>query len=851
MLSLALTTLRARKAGFAGAFIALFFASTLVAACGMLLETGLRGGIPAERYAGTPVVVAGDQSAHTVKKKKKGKEKQKSKPLAEHVWIPAGVAERLGAVQGLKAMIPEVSFPAYVVRDGRVLTGPDGSDSWGHDWSSAGLTPFTLSGGRAPAADNEVVVDAALARQGRLEPGDTVTVQSTSAPGSYKVSGIAGGPAGGLQRQAAVFFSPAEATRLAGRPGRLSAIGLVPDGKTDAATVADQARRAVAGTGAKVYSGDELGSLEFLDASKAQVMLISLSGTLGATSLLVAILVVVGTFGLSIQQRYREIALLRAVAATPKQVRRLIGREAVLVGVLAGVAGCVASLAVARWLRARFVEAGAIPDVLTLSLSPLPMFAAIGATTLAAWGAARISSRRIAMIRPTEALGEAAIEPPRPGAVRLLAGVAFLIGSIVLTIVLGGLSTEPAAMPVTFVTALLWVTTVSLLGPVIAATAARVLGVPLKALSPVGGYLAAANTRAASRRLASVVTPLCLAVTMTCTILFAQTTLGHAARQEKREGITTRYVLAAGKPGVPSAAAEAARQVKGVQTVTEVVETNARGLGLGKYTVQGVTPEGLATTMDLKTTSGSLARLGPGTVALSTNGASRAHAEVGDTFRLRLGDGTLISPRVVAIYSLQLGFADVTLPRDVVAPHVDNPLNASVLVRTAPGADDVKGDLAQAVRGFATVRVADRQEVEAAQAAQQRTNQRVQYLAMGLIIAFTAIAVVNTLVMASADRTREFALLRLIGTTRRQVLRMTRWESAVVAVIAAVLGTVLGVVVLSAFTAGMTRQGAPYIPPAAYLAVLAVAAGTAFLATETAVRMALRGRPADTINSRE
>ncbi|MFB4313824.1 FtsX-like permease family protein [Actinomadura sp. 21ATH] len=850
MLSLALATLRTRKAGFAGAFVALFFAAALVAACGTLLETGLRGGIPPERYAGTPVVVAGDQNAHTVERKK-DKEKRKSKPLAEHVWIPAGVADRLRSVPGVRSVVPEVTFPAYVVAGGRPLTGPDGSPSWGHDWSSAGLTPFTLREGRAPAAAGEIVVDAGLAERGGLRPGDEVRVQSAAAPAGYRVTGIAAGRAGPLERQAAVFFSSGEAARLAARPGRVAAVGLLPEAGTDAGTVAERAAAAVAGTGAKVYSGGERGPLEFLDAAKAQVMLISLSGTLGATALLVAVLVVVGTFGLSIQQRYREIALLRAVAATPRQVRALIGREALVVGLVAGVAGCVASVAVARWLRAGFVEAGAIPDVLSLSFSPLPMFAAIGATTLAAWSAARVSARRIALIRPAEALGEAAVEPLRPGAARLVAGLVFAAGALVVTVVLGGLSTEPTAMPVTLVSALLWVTAVSLLGPVISAAAARALSGPLNALSPVGGHLAAANARAGSRRLASVIAPLCLAVTMTCTILFAQTTLGHSAEREKREGITAQYVLASEAAGVPGAAAEAARGVKGVETVTEIVETEARGLGLGKYTVQGVTPEGVTRTMDLRTTAGSLERLGPGTVALSTNGASRAGAEVGDRLRLRLGDGTLISPTVVAIYSLQLGFADVTLPRDAVAPHVDAPLNASVLVRTAPGAGGVERALADALRGHAGVQVADRQEVRAQQAAQQRTNQRVQYLAMGLIIAFAAIAVVNTLVMAAAGRTREFALLRLIGTTRRQVIRMTRWESAVVVLVAGALGSLLGLVVLSAFATGMTRYGTPHVPPAAYLGVLAAAAATAFLATEGAVRVALRGHPADTVNSRE
>jgi putative ABC transport system permease protein len=478
------------------------------------------------------------------------------------------------------------------------------------------------------------------------------------------------------------------------------------------------------------------------------------------------------------------------------------------------------------------------------------MFAAVGATTLAAWASARLSARRISRIRPAEALGEAAIEPERPGAVRLLAGVVVLVAAFVLTLVLGTLSTEPAAVPVTFFSALLWVTAAALLGPVLAAAATRLLSVPLNVLSPVGGYLAAANARANSRRLASVIAPLSLAVTMACTILFAQTTLGHAAQREVQEGTTAQYVLRAGPPGVPAEAAAAVRRVPGVEAVTEVVHTQARGMGLGKYTVQGMTPENLSRTVDLKTESGSLADMRGDTAALSTNGAARAHARVGDRLQLRLGDGTVVSPRVVAIYSLRLGFSDVVLPHGMVAPHVDNPLSSSVLVRAAPGARDLDERLAEAVKGFPGVQVADREGMRAQQAAQQRTNQQVQYLAMGLIIAFTAISVVNTLVMATADRIREFALLRLVGTTRRQVLRVTRWESAIVTVLAVLIGTVLSLVVLSAFSAGMTRYGTPHIPPPAYLAVVGLAAAMAFLATETAVRAALGRPPAEAINER-
>ncbi len=852
MLGLALSTLRTRKAGFIGAFLALFCASALISACGMLLQTGLTGGIPTERYSGSSIVVAGDQSVSAVKKKKKGKTKIKSKPLAEHVWIPATVIDRVRSVPGVKQAVPEVTFPAYIVDHGQAVDGPSKSPSYGHGWESAPITPFTLRSGHVPESPGDVVIDADLADRAGAHIGSSVTIQATEVATQYRVTGIAKPPGhDGLSRQSTIFFSTDEARRLAGHAGQISSIGLVTSSGADVDDVSDRVEKAIAGTPAKVYPGDKRGGVEFLDASKAQVMLISLSGTLSATAVLVAILVVVSTFGLSIQQRYRELALLRAIAATPKQIRKLIGREALVVGLLGGVGGCLVSLPLASWLRGRFVAAGAIPDILKLSVGPAPWFAAVLAALVAAYVAARVAARRTTRIRPAEALAESAIEPPRPGAVRLIAGLIFTAGAVVLTIVLSTLSTEPAATPVTFLTSLIWVTAATLLGTILVRVATGFLAVPLKVLSPVGGYFAAANTQANAKRIAGVVTPLSLAVAMTCTILFGQTTLGHASQRQAQEGTTADYVLQSSGPGIASADVGAVRQVPGAATVTEVLHTQVRGVGLGKYSVQGVTPEHLGQTLDMGVKTGSINDMGANTAAMSTTAAARTGAHVGGQVDLRMGDSTPVSLKVIAIYDRGLGFPDLTLPHDLVAAHVDNPLDDTVLVKAAPGAKDLHKALAGRVKGVAGIHVTDRDGLREQQAAQQRANAKVALLAMGLIIAFTAIAVVNSLTMATADRFREFALLRLVGTTRRQVLRITRWESLVVTIVAVVIGTLISFLTLSAFSSGMTHTALPYVPPTSYLLVILGAAVLAFFSTDTAARLALRAQPADAINQRQ
>ncbi|GEB61781.1 hypothetical protein GCM10017674_23130 [Streptomyces gardneri] len=281
-------------------------------------------------------------------------------------------------------------------------------------------------------------------------------------------------------------------------------------------------------TGAQVVTDGGRGPVEFLDADKARIKLVSMGGSIGGTSLLVAILVVVGTFALAIQQRHRELALLRAIAATPRQVRRLIGREALIVGALAGVLGSATGLPVAHWLHGKFVGFKAIPETLELTVGFFPFAAAIGAALLGAWAAARISARRTTRIRPAEALSEAAMEQRTFTWGRIGAGIAFLTGGVVLLLVLSTLRSEPAATPVTFLSVVVLVVAVSLLGPLLARIAVATLGIPLK-VSRVGGHLATANARAHTKRLAAAVTPLTLLIAMACTVFFVQTTMGAAA----------------------------------------------------------------------------------------------------------------------------------------------------------------------------------------------------------------------------------------------------------------------------------------------------------------------------------
>uniref|UniRef100_UPI000A57EB79 ABC transporter permease n=1 Tax=Streptomyces acidiscabies TaxID=42234 RepID=UPI000A57EB79 len=280
--------------------------------------------------------------------------------------------------------------------------------------------------------------------------------------------------------------------------------------------------------------------------------------------------------------------------------------------------------------------------------------------------------------------------------------------------------------------------------------------------------------------------------------------------------------------------------------VTEIVRTTVR-VGLDKYPAQGVTPAGLARTWDPDVTAGSLDRLTGNTVAVSELAADQLGLAPGSPLKLTLGDGTPATLTVAAVYSRGLGFGDLTLAHDLVARHVDNPLSASLLVSTSR----THRELATTLREFPDLRILSPDAADSVRAARQQENAEVNLFAMGLVLAFTAIAVVNTLGMSVSERVREFALLRLAGAMRRQVLRMLRTEALSTLLLATALGSGIALAVLTAFSIGMTGRAAPAVAPLVYVTVVAVAGLLALVATAVPGRVALRVRAVTVVTARE
>ena len=815
MLRLALLSARGRLGTFTGALVALIASSALVMAGGMPLEAALRSHPPVERYAAAAAVVTGQQivgSDHDV-------------PLGERARVDSALAARLAAVPGVRAAIGDVSTPARL--GGRATVA--------HGWGSAALTPYVLSRGRAPARADEVVTGYRAALGARLR------LASTAGPRTVAVVGIAR-PRHPVERQTAIFLTDAEAARLAGHPGRVDAIGVLAAPGFDAARL-----RAVSGA-AVVLTGDARGRAESPDLQQARTTLIAVTASFGGLALFIALFVVASTMGLSIQQREREIALLRAVAATPGQIRRMIAWEAAIVGLVGSAAGIWPGAILGRALADGLVRHGIAPPYLSVHAGWLPIAAAVGGGVMAALLAVLAAGRRAARVSPTRALAHAAVEPRLLGPGRLIGGLLALAGAAPLFAVSATTGAPDVAAPTSEMTALFLVVAVGCLGPIVARVAAGVLGPPLARLSPVGGFLASSNLRTATRRFSSASTPLMLTVAMSCTLLFSATTTDHAVTQQRHAGLSGELAITSTGPGLPAATLADARATPGVRSAVALTPTTlGPSLGVSADTIPAeILDGGQGGGLDVGVTAGSLGALHGDTIALGRRRADGAHAHIGDRVAVMLGDGTRTHAKVVAIYTRALGFGDALLAPELAAGHQTTPLLGTILVHTGDPAAVGRRLRALAAR-YPGLRVSDRASVATATDADRETNRWLGPLFVAIIFAFTSIAVVNTLIMIALQRGRELGLLQLVGGTPGQVRSMARWEAGLIITIGLGLGLAIAATALLPLSHALTGNLRPYVPLDQLAAILGVSALLALLALTLPTRRALRSRPVEAI----
>ncbi|MEU5079786.1 MULTISPECIES: ABC transporter permease [Streptomyces] len=819
---LARAAVRFKPASFAGTFVALMMASLIVSACGILMETGIRASVPPARYAKAPVVAAADQYAHFVMGSGDGRSEE-SIPLPDTARVDTALAGRAARVPGVRAAVADFTFP---VRQGnRAFTG--------HGWASHAFTGTALRAGTAPRA-GEVVLDTAAARAARAGVGDTVVLETAAGRARFRVSGLAqagpgdraGGPVG--------WFADARSPALAGHPGKADAIAVLADDGADTDALAAGVREALAGSGAGVHTGDDRGAVENHGLGYAKETLTGLGGSFGGIAAMVAVFTAAGTVALSVAQRAREFALLRAIGATPRQIRRAVAAEGLLVAPVAGLAGCLPGIGLAHWWFGQLEDRGAIPEPVRLYVSWIPFVVAVGTGLLTALAAGWAAGRRPARIKPGQALTEASLERRRPGVIRTALGLGALAGGGVLTVLAAGSAGDDAANAALGVV-MLFMLAVALLGPLVARLCAALSGLLLRGLGAAAS-LAVANSRTNARRLASALTPIVLAMAFASTLTFLHTSESHVAAGQLRAGVTADHVVTHPAGLSPGSVGRAAR-APGVRAASGLLDTRVLvpvGSGDDRWlqdaAAQGVSGSGarLAEVQDLDVRDGSLDRIGGGRIAVDTMLAASAGVTVGDRLPMYLPDGTRARPEVVAVYGRGLGLPAVTMDRASLAAHVSSGFDSTLLVR---GGD---------ARDLAPLgEVADGSGYAAGRSAGRELNAWANYTMAAVLGGFAAVAAVNTLVMTVLDRRRELGVLRLVGATRRQVMGMLRWEGLLVAGAGVVLGTAIAAATLIPMTRGLTGED-PYVPPLVYAAFAGGAVGLGLLAVTLPARAALR-----------
>ncbi|MFC9126569.1 ABC transporter permease [Streptomyces sp. NPDC057099] len=823
----------------------LVLALVMTTACAVLLESSARDASAVERYAGTDVVVAGQ-------------------PFVPRDGELRTALERLPSVE---RAVPELSFPTTAVDvSGRAVEAPWDGPSLGHSWESAVLGPFTLRQGRAPAGDSEVVLDGALAGRLDAEVGDTVRLAGPDGLRPYEVSGIADPPRR-LARQYAAFHTSREAERLAGSAQPVRAVGVLGKETTDSAALRREVEKAVtvlygdAAPSLVVASGGGRAEAEFWDVPSPATMLSSLVGTFGVLSLFVAGFVVSGTLTLAVAGRLTEIGLLRAVAATKGQIRRMIAVEVLLVTVAAALLGVPGGIGVAMLLHRVLVDGDVLPPSFALSVGPVAPWATVGLAAVVAQLAAFAAARRASRVRPVEVLRESAAPAPKLGWRRVLLGVGVFagaggcLGAVAVGRLDGGGGTTESMVLVLMIG-------MALLAPLICRVAGALFLAPVTWFLPRDGALAVRNLLRQNARLAATVTPLVLALSLTGTLLCVPLITSQGAQQAERERLLADHVVSSAGPGIAPGYAGRAARLPGVAAASGLLSVDgelsradagqddeASVVGGSLVAMRAEAVPGL---LDLGVRSGSLDRLGDSSLALGDSAARSLGVAVGDRVRVNWDDGGRDAYRVAAVYSRDRDFADALLPRTSAARHAAAPLDDTVLVRTAPGADRsaVERELKALAADFPGARTGD--GAEESQTANQTERQAESGAAANLFVlllltminVFTAIAVVNTLSMATAGRRQEFALLRLAGAQSAQVLRMLAWEAVLTCGVALLLAAVACASVLVPLSIAVTGSAVPALAGGP-LGVLAFGATLVTVATVTvAGRLAMRSAAA-------
>jgi putative ABC transport system permease protein len=808
MLRIAFHAARHRIGALVAVACAVLGGAALVTGTGVLAESGLRAHVPTDRLAGVDLVVAARQSVP----------QQQDLPVAlpERARVPVALVAEIAKVPGVSAAIGDLSFPAALI-GGRVPDADPGVA--GHGWSSAGLGRKPRIDGTPPIAPDEV----AVSRAAGVHPGELVRLVVAGKPGAYRVSAVVDAPG--------IYFADATAGRLAGHPDTVDLICVRgnPAGLTGV-------RNLVRDKELTFATGPARGDVESPGAAAARDLLIVLASSLAGITLLLVGFIVAGALTVSFAGQRRDLALLRAVGATPRQVRRLVAAQATVVGAVALVPGAAVGYLLAEQLHRLLVRLDVLPAGLPLALGPLPTVAAALLLGVVIQAAARSAAWRTSRLPATAAVTESRVEPRTPSRLRARIGLLLIVAATAGSVGPLFLRSQAGAAQ-TAIAGLLAAVGLALAGPALVRSASAALARRLSPRAAAPTWLAVANTHGYPVRVAAAATTLAMAVVFTQVYTLTQTTLMAATSNELKAGtLAQTSVTAPGLGGLPDGTLDAVRQTPGVRTAATVGTTTVLWPYLDNHQRKADSAPALILTpdapgvLDLDVRAGSLAELTGATVAVSTDVARSRHAGAGRDVELILGDGTRVTTKVVAEYARGLGFGPVVVSRDLALAHTTTGLDQSILVRTDD--PDALGRLGLAVSS-----------AKPGTLGSPPPYVWVNLAVLAVLLGYVLLGIANKLVAGTAERRTELAALRLAGTTPRQIRAMLRCEAALIAAGALGAGLALSVVPLALLGIGFLHRPWPAGPFWLLPATVTTVAAVAWLATELPARRALRVPP--------
>ncbi|MGK9460626.1 FtsX-like permease family protein [Streptomyces sp. G6] len=828
MLTVALHTLRSRWTTFTGSFVALSLGVALLTVTGLALASSSAAPDRApERFAAAPVVVQGQDTLRVPTPVGDRTEK-----LARPRAVPAGT---IAGLRRLGRVVEDRSFPVRVAGRPGERTEDRPGDLVGHPWSVAAFAPYEIAAGRAPRAAGEVVVSG-----GWAAPGERLRTDR----GVVEVVGTV--PDRGFEN--AVFYTDAQAARL-------SPVSLQLVVEADPSAV----REAVRGdAGVRVLTGDDRRDADARPERDREALtaMNALFGTAGGVTAFVSVFVVASTFAFAVAQRRREFGLLRTAGATPGQVRRTVLAEGLAVGVLASAAGCALGSYGAPHLAAWVVDEGLAPAWFTIGDHTWPYHAAFWTGLLVALGGVVAASWRAGRTAPAQALREASMEARGMTRGRWLCGVALLLTALVtLTVALVDNPGELLHRKTYVSRPMLLISAAALLAPVVVRPLTRLLTWLPARLPGAAGMLVRENTAAGTRRTAAVAAPVLVTVALAGSLLGATATLNEAGATQVRARTAADFVVTApDDTGFDAATVNRLRAVPGAAAVSPASPTAVYILEedvalIGSEARAVADPAALAATTRLPLAAGKVTDLDDGSIIVNEEWEQHS---VGERVRVWLGDGTERTLRIAAV--MPTGTGDngvyVTSANAPGAP-VDR---VDVTVAAGSDADAVAEALRGAV-GPAGGQVSDRAAWLASAHPETGTTTRAGLLlVLGIALLYTGISLVNTMVMATSDRTRDLAALRLAGATRWQVLRLTGAESLTVVAVGAVLGLVVAVLNLAGMWGALrllSVHSTPDLPWTALAGVIGTCAVLAVIASVLPTALALRRRAVRLAGARE